>query len=140
MSSASSETMKGVVWEGKPFHMAVKDVKKPRIEHKNDAIVRITTAAICGTDLHTYHGLLGSTEPPWVMGHEAIGTVVEVGLGCSFIKVGERVVIPAGPDDGHLNVKPTASTDMVFYGEGPDFGDLGGCQGKSLPNIQFKPS
>lgn len=124
------KTMKSVIWEGKPFHMAVKDIPKPTIIAKDDAVVRITSAAICGTDLHTFHGIFGSSEPPWPMGHEGMGIVIETGPGCNAVKVGDRVVIPALPDDGHLNVEPPSFSDLTAFGFGPDFGNLGGTQGE----------
>jgi hypothetical protein len=68
MSSGSSrqhhdKTMRAVLWEGKPFHVTVADVPIPKIQAPEDAIVQMTSAAICGSDLHNYHGLLGSATP-----------------------------------------------------------------------------
>lgn len=133
------ETMKAIVWEGKPFHMSLKDIPVPKLEHPNDVLIRITTSAICGTDLHTYRGLLGSTNPPWTMGHEAIGIIVQAGKGVKTLKVGDRVavsVIACGYCDNCLRGRSTycltfnPSTLVDFPGLGDDFGsDLGGCQG-----------
>lgn len=121
--------MRAVVWEGKPYEMVVRSVPKARIEMPEDAVVRVTTAAICGSDLHTYHGLLGSREPGWVMGHEAIGVVVEVGPATETFKVGDRVIIACIPDPGHLVAKPEPLPGMYsLYGFGKDFGGLEGCQ------------
>ena len=53
--------------------------------------------------MHTYRGALGSTNPPWPLGHEAIGIVVEVGPAVTSIKVGDRVVVPDGVNDGHFS-------------------------------------
>ncbi|KAI1138129.1 putative alcohol dehydrogenase [Hypoxylon sp. FL0543] len=123
------ETMRAVVWEGKPYEMAVRSVPKPRIQDPEDAVVRVTTAAICGSDLHTYHGLLGSREPPWGVGHEAIGVVVEVGLATESVKVGDRVIVMFSPDPGHFVTEPPPLPVMyTAYGFGKDFGNLGGCQ------------
>ncbi|RYP20774.1 hypothetical protein DL765_002607 [Monosporascus sp. GIB2] len=122
------ETMRAVVWEGNPFEMAVRDVPKPRIQMPEDAIVRVTSAAICGTDLHTYHGLFGSTKVPWTQGHEAVGVVVEVGSATETFKIGDRVIVSAVPDDGHFATEPTLLPMLAGYGLGKDFGDLGGCQ------------
>lgn len=85
----ASKSMKTIVWEGKPFHMAVKYLPIPKIQHPNDVIIRITTAAICGTDLHTYRGLAGSKNPPWIMGHEGIGVIAQAGSGVKSLKVGD---------------------------------------------------
>lgn len=128
-SDSSRKTMRAVVWEGKPFEVAVRDVPKPRIQAPEDAIVRITTAAICGTDLHTYHGIFGSSVVPYTLGHEAVGVVVEVGSATETFKLGDRVVIPAFPDEGHFVTEPTTIPALSFYGGGKDFGNLGGCQG-----------
>ena len=130
----SKDKMRAVVWEGKPFEMSVKSVPRPRILAKEDAIVRITTAAICGTDLHTYHGIFGSENPPWGMGHEAIGIVIEVGAATKTIKVGDRVIVPDAPADGHLDLKASAAPlqGVTGFGFGKDFGNLGGLQGTYL--------
>lgn len=121
--------MRAVVWEGKPYEMAVRSVPKPRMEMPEDAIVRVTTAAICGSDLHTYHGVLGSSEPPWVQGHEAIGIIVEVGPATETFKVGDRVIVICIPDSGHFVAEPVPLPGMyTIYGFGKQFGGLGGCQ------------
>ncbi len=122
MSDNHQSTMKAVVWEGKPFHMAVKDVPKPEIQSPTDAIVRITTAAICGTDLHTYHGIYGGSDVPYVMGHEAIGIICEVGDRVGTYKVGDRVIIPDGAQ--------ISKTEIYAPGQGNLFApDIGGLQG-----------
>jgi threonine dehydrogenase-like Zn-dependent dehydrogenase len=86
--------MKAVTWHGKQ-DVRVTDVPDPRIEHPTDAIVRITSTAICGSDLHLYRGLipLGMTEGD-VLGHEPMGTVEEVGPDVRHIQAGDRVVVP----------------------------------------------
>jgi glutathione-independent formaldehyde dehydrogenase len=84
--------MRAVVYE-EPFRVAVENVDDPRIEHPGDVIVRITSAAICGSDLHMYEGRTAA-EPGIVFGHENLGIVEEVGTGVSSIDVGDRVVMP----------------------------------------------
>ncbi|MGY0068940.1 glutathione-independent formaldehyde dehydrogenase [Streptomyces sp. QTS137] len=84
--------MKAVVYKG-PFSVEVEDVEKPRIQHPNDVIVRITSTAICGSDLHMYEGRTGA-EPGIVFGHENMGIVEEVGQGVTAIEEGDRVVMP----------------------------------------------
>ena len=84
--------MRAVVYE-EPFRVAVEEVDDPRIEHPGDVIVRITSAAICGSDLHMYEGRTAA-EPGIVFGHENLGIVEEVGNGVSSIDVGDRVVMP----------------------------------------------
>ncbi|MGW7293776.1 glutathione-independent formaldehyde dehydrogenase [Streptomyces xiamenensis] len=84
--------MKAVVYQ-EPFSVEVKDVDDARIQAPNDAIVRVTTAAICGSDLHMYEGRTGA-EPGIVFGHENMGIVEEVGSGVTTVKKGDRVVMP----------------------------------------------
>ncbi|GAA2429691.1 glutathione-independent formaldehyde dehydrogenase [Streptomyces macrosporus] len=84
--------MKAVVYK-EPFKVAVEDVPDPRIEHPNDVIVKITTTAICGSDLHMYEGRTGA-EPGIVFGHENMGIVEETGPGVTSIHRGDRVVLP----------------------------------------------
>lgn len=126
------ETMRAVMFEGKALNVSVKSIPKPKIVEPEDAIVRITSAAICGTDLHIYRGFLGSTNPPWSLGHEAIGIVTEVGLATTAVKVGDRVIIPDGTDDGKFTLEPQGIADTGMFGFGPDYGNLGGCQGTAI--------
>src|SRR6187431_211620 len=85
--------MKATCWMG-PQKMQVKKVPDPQILNKRDAIVKITSTAICGSDLHLYNGFLPMMEPGDVMGHEFMGEVVEVGRGVGNLAVGDRVVVP----------------------------------------------
>jgi glutathione-independent formaldehyde dehydrogenase len=84
--------MKAVVYKGKD-NVAVEDVQDPRIEAPTDAIIKITTAAICGSDLHMYEGR-SSAKPGMVFGHENMGVVEEVGAGVYSVQRGDRVVLP----------------------------------------------
>lgn len=83
--------MKAVVYQG-PNEVAVQEVSDPRIEAPTDVIVRITSTAICGSDLHMYEGRTAA-EPGIVFGHENMGTVAEVGSGVARVRVGDRVVL-----------------------------------------------
>lgn len=85
--------MKALCWNGK-HHVAVQEVPDPKIEHPRDAIIRITSTAICGSDLHLYDGLVQTMEYGDVLGHEPMGEVVEVGPEVTNLKVGDRVVVP----------------------------------------------
>src|SRR5215207_8342156 len=85
--------MKATCWMG-PQKMQVREVPDPQILNKRDAIVKITSTAICGSDLHLYNGFLPMMEPGDIMGHEFMGEVVEVGSGVGNLKVGDRVVVP----------------------------------------------
>lgn len=83
--------MKAAVWHG-PRDIRIDDVPEPTLKNDTDAIVRVTTGAICGTDLHAYHGEVPGFEPGIVMGHEFMGIVTEVGSKVSTIRVGDRVI------------------------------------------------
>jgi glutathione-independent formaldehyde dehydrogenase len=84
--------MRAVVYKS-PFTVAVENVPEPKIQHPSDVIVRVTTSAICGSDLHMYEGRT-AVQPGIVFGHENMGIVEEVGSGVVSIKKGERVVMP----------------------------------------------
>lgn len=125
--------MRAVVWEGKPYEMAVKaDIPLPRLKEPEDAIVRITTSAICGTDLHIYHGIMSSAEVPYPVGHEAMGIVEEVGDAVDNLQVGDRVVVFGLPEDGVIDTDNQIFPQLGGFGLGKDFGDLGGLQGEYL--------
>ncbi|MFJ8957777.1 glutathione-independent formaldehyde dehydrogenase [Lentzea sp. NPDC102401] len=84
--------MKAVVYK-KPYEVAVEEVPDPELQHPNDVIVRITSTAICGSDLHMYEGRTAA-EPGIVFGHENLGVVEQAGDGVTSIKPGDRVVMP----------------------------------------------
>jgi glutathione-independent formaldehyde dehydrogenase len=84
--------MQAVVYKG-PFELAVEEVPDPKIEEPLDALIRITTANICGSDLHPYEGR-AQLDPGMVLGHENMGVVEEIGPGVNRIKVGDRVSVP----------------------------------------------
>jgi threonine dehydrogenase-like Zn-dependent dehydrogenase len=85
--------MKAVCWQGKR-NMQVETVPDPEIINSRDAIVRITSTAICGSDLHLYNGFVPSMQPGDIVGHEFMGEVVETGRGVNNLKTGDRVVVP----------------------------------------------
>ncbi|HMA00880.1 MAG: zinc-dependent alcohol dehydrogenase [Gemmatimonas sp.] len=85
--------MRATCWMGKK-NVEVQNVPDPQILNQRDAIVRITSTAICGSDLHLYNGFVPSMEKGDVLGHEFMGEVVEVGRGVKNLKVGDRVVVP----------------------------------------------
>jgi threonine dehydrogenase-like Zn-dependent dehydrogenase len=85
--------MKAVCWMGRN-HVEVREVPEPRIRNADDAIVRVTLTAICGSDLHLYDGFVPTMKRGDVLGHEFMGEVVEVGRGVKKLKVGDRVVVP----------------------------------------------
>ena len=87
--------MKAVCWMGAQ-KMEVHDVPDPKILNPRDAIIKITSTAICGSDLHLYDGYMPTLEPGDIIGHEFMGEVVELGPGVdkNKLKIGDRVVIP----------------------------------------------
>jgi threonine dehydrogenase-like Zn-dependent dehydrogenase len=85
--------MKALCWHGK-HDIRHETVPDPSIEDPRDAIVRVTSCAICGSDLHLFDGFMPGMESGDVMGHEFMGEVVEVGSGNHKLKVGDRVVVP----------------------------------------------
>jgi threonine dehydrogenase-like Zn-dependent dehydrogenase len=94
--------MKATCWMG-PQKMEVREVPDPQILNKRDAIVKISSTAICGSDLHLYNGFLPMMEPGDIMGHEFMGEVVEVGGGVKNLSVGDRVVVPFPIACGNCN-------------------------------------
>ena len=94
--------MKATCWMG-PQKMQVREVPDPQILNKRDAIVKISSTAICGSDLHLYNGFVPMMEPGDIMGHEFMGEVVEVGSGVNNLKVGDRVVVPFPIACGNCN-------------------------------------
>jgi glutathione-independent formaldehyde dehydrogenase len=118
--------MKAIVYEG-PFQVGVKDVADPKIETPLDALVRISTTNICGSDLHMYEGRT-SVEQGKVLGHENMGLVEAVGSGVTRIKTGDRVSVPfniacgtcenctAGWPSFCLRTNPTEGVDGAAYG------------------------
>jgi threonine dehydrogenase-like Zn-dependent dehydrogenase len=85
--------MKAVCWRGK-YDVQVERVPDPKILNPRDAIVKVTSTAICGSDLHLYDGYIPTMQGGDVLGHEFMGEVVEVGREVKNLKKGDRVVVP----------------------------------------------
>ncbi|HEY0890642.1 MAG TPA: zinc-dependent alcohol dehydrogenase [Nocardioides sp.] len=112
----------------------------PRIEHPNDAIIRVTLAAICGSDLHLYHGMMPDTRVGTTFGHEFIGVVHEVGPSVQNLAVGDRVMVPFNVYCGSCyfcarglyanchNVNPNATAVGGIYGYSHTCGGYDGGQ------------
>ena len=92
--------MKALTWQGKR-DVRVEEVPDPRIEQPTDAIIKITSSAICGSDLHLYEVLGPYLTPGDVLGHEPMGIVEEVGAEVTHIQPGDRVVVPFNISCGH---------------------------------------
>lgn len=124
--------MKAVTWCGK-YDVRVCDVEMPRIINPRDAIIKVTTTCICGSDLHLYDGYIPSMQKGDVLGHEFMGEVVELGPGIdsSKLKVGDRVIIPFTIACGNCffcrkqlysccdNSNPNAAAAEKLYGFSP---------------------
>src|SRR5919112_2231335 len=93
-------TMRALTWQGTE-KVSVETVPDPRIQEPTDAIVRMTSTAICGSDLHLYDVLGMYLNKGDVLGHEPMGIVEEVGAEVTHIKAGDRVVIPFNVSCGH---------------------------------------
>ena len=85
--------MRANVWHGKK-DVRVDNVPDPQILNPRDAIVKITSTAICGSDLHLYNGFVPTMEKGDIIGHEFMGEIVELGGEVRNLKIGDRVVVP----------------------------------------------
>ncbi|MDR5828048.1 glutathione-dependent formaldehyde dehydrogenase [Caballeronia sp. LP006] len=85
--------MKALTWHGKK-DIRYDTVPDPQIEHPRDAIIKVSSCAICGSDLHLFDGFMPGMESGDIMGHEFMGEVVEVGAENAALKVGDRIVVP----------------------------------------------
>jgi threonine dehydrogenase-like Zn-dependent dehydrogenase len=85
--------MRALCWHGAK-DVRVDNVPDPKILNPRDAVLKITSTAICGSDLHLYDGYIPTMEKGDILGHEFMGEVVELGSGVSNLKVGDRVVVP----------------------------------------------
>lgn len=124
--------MKAVTWQGKQ-KMEIRNVEDPKILEPTDAIIRITTTAICGSDLHLYHHGEAVLEKGYVVGHEPMGIVEEVGSAVTKLKKGQRVVIPFNISCGHchfclneMESQCDRSNSDQLYGGLFGFGSLNG--------------
>ena len=85
--------MKALVYHG-PNDVQLDDKPRPSIQHSEDVILRVTSTALCGSDLHLYHGTVPGMEPGQTLGHEFMGVIEEAGPQVQEVKVGDKVVIP----------------------------------------------
>lgn len=110
--------MKAIVYKGVK-NVEVEKVKDPIIEQEDDIVVKVTSTAICGSDLHLIHGREPALFPGFILGHETMGIVEEAGKGVTNVKKGDRVIVPFPVACGHC-----------FYCE---HGDYSSCD-NSNPN------
>ncbi|GAA3128833.1 zinc-dependent alcohol dehydrogenase [Streptosporangium carneum] len=145
--------MKALTWHGKR-DVRVEEVQDPMIKEPTDAIVRLTTTAICGSDLHLYEVLGPFIAEGDILGHEPMGVVEEVGAEVSHIKPGDRVVIPFNIACGHCHMcgmrlfAQCETTQVRDHGMGAAlfgytklYGEVPGAQAEYLrvPQAQFGP-
>src|SRR5215217_7082720 len=93
MRAGRARRMKALTWHGKR-DVRIDEVPDPVIQHPTDAIIRVTTTAFCGSDLHLYEVMGPFLDEGDILGHEPMGIVEEVGSGITHIKPGDRVVVP----------------------------------------------
>ncbi|KAK3690611.1 hypothetical protein LTR37_019107 [Vermiconidia calcicola] len=94
------DKMKALFYDG-PYKVSVKETELPKLEHPDDVIIKVTTACICGSDLHMYEGRTAAEGGTGlVFGHENMGIVQEVGSGVTLLKKGDRIVLPFNVADG----------------------------------------
>jgi len=119
--------MKAVCWEG-TSDVRVEDVPDPAILNPRDAVIRVTSTAICGSDLHLFDGFIPTMRAGDILGHEFMGIVEEVGSGVTNLKTGDRVIVPFPIACGRCffcthdlysccdNLNPNAWMAEKFYG------------------------
>jgi alcohol dehydrogenase len=127
-----------------PYKVRVEEKPDPRIEHPNDAVVRVTRAAICGSDLHLYHGMMPDTRIGHTFGHEIIGVVEEVGPSVQNLQRGDKVMVPFNIYCGSCyfcarglysnchNVNPNATAVGGIYGYSHTTGGYDGGQAERV--------
>ena len=126
--------MRAVVFS-RPGRIEVADVTSPAIERPTDALVRVTRAAICGSDLHFLHGKT-PTVPGAVLGHEAVGVVETTGPEVTSTQPGQRVVVSFAVACGACWFCAREQTNLcehaAVFGAGPFGGDLAGTQAEMV--------
>jgi threonine dehydrogenase-like Zn-dependent dehydrogenase len=145
--------MKALTWQGQQ-KVSVEEVPDPRIEEPTDAVIKVSSTAICGSDLHLYSVLGPFLAPGDVLGHEAMGTVEEVGPEVTQIKPGDRVVIPFNISCGlcwmcerglfaqcETTQVTSQGTGAMLFGYTELYGSVPGGQAEYLrvPQAQFGP-
>jgi threonine dehydrogenase-like Zn-dependent dehydrogenase len=144
--------MRAMTYRG-PFRVRVEDKPDPEIQHPNDAIIRVTHGAICGSDIHLYHGLMPDLRIGETFGHEFIGIVEEVGPAVDNLKAGDRVLVPFNVCCGFCyfcsrglygnchNTNPNATAVGGIYGYSHTCGGWSGGQAEyvRVPYANFGP-
>lgn len=115
-----------------PEKITIEEVAKPGLENSTDAIVRVTTSALCGTDMHIYHGKIPDVPAGWVVGHEFCGVVEDVGDAITEFEIGDRVVsamyVACGRCPACVSGDHRRCPHFQMFGMGRAFGNLAGGQ------------
>lgn len=120
--------MKAIVYEGMK-NVKVSNVDDPKIQKEDDIIVKVTSTAICGSDLHLIHGMVPNLPHGFILGHETMGIVEEAGKGVHNLKKGDRVIVPFPVACGHCWY---CNHDLYSQCDNSnDYGDGGGLLGYS---------
>ncbi|KAJ5454110.1 GroES-like protein [Penicillium daleae] len=121
----NATSMQAVTWGGYPLQVNVSTLPIPQILDPTDVIVKVSLSAISGADIHTYNGAYEEKEVPWVMGHEALGIIVEVGNSVTSFSVGDKVVVP---DQASNGLEDLSTAELMGLGLGLDSYLTTGCQ------------
>lgn len=121
MADLQTPKMKAIQWEGTPFSVSINEIPIPTITNPLDIIVRLTSAAICGSDLHTYHGRI-PTAKNLTLGHENMGIVHAIGSNITTLSVGDRILVAA------TSYEATNNGDVELAG-GFGIGNYTGAEG-----------
>lgn len=144
--------MRAMTYRG-PFRVRVENKPDPVIEHPNDAIVRVTQGAICGSDIHLYHGLMPDLRVGQTFGHEFVGVVEQLGSDVHNLKIGDKVMVPFNVCCGTCyfcsrglygnchNSNPYATAAAGIYGYSHTCGGYDGGQAElvRVPFANFAP-
>jgi threonine dehydrogenase-like Zn-dependent dehydrogenase len=126
--------MKALVYRG-PRDVAEMDMPDPKLQDDRDVIVKVDRCAICGSDLHIYHGETFSKDVGYCIGHEAVGEVVEAGRGVRQLKVGDKVMISAAVGCGQCRSCLAGNVVNCLNNGGQCYGlssALQGCQAEAV--------
>lgn len=134
--------MKAITYQGMK-DLTVKNMADPVIEKADDIIIKVTSTAICGSDLHLYHGMIPNMPMDFILGHETMGIVIEAGKEVSKVKKGDRVIVPFPVSCGHCwyceheqwsqcdNSNPNGEVGAIF-GYSDTYGGYDGGQAEYL--------